>query len=102
MVNSTITNTTTATTGVPVTNIGTGIPSRLGNNPPPNNPEGLDPNVIALIQALGNVNLNLPPPSVIAQHRELNLVRPAKFSGTEAEDPNEWLDAYNRAAEANN
>ena len=33
--------------------------------------------------------------------RESNHVKPTEFGGTEAEDPNEWLEHYNRIAEAN-
>lgn len=86
-----------------MTNIGIGIPSGSENNPsnnlppnnlppnnpPSNNPRGLDPNMLTIINALGNINLNLSSPSVIAQHKELNLVRPVKFARTEIENPNE-------------
>jgi len=33
--------------------------------------------------------------------RELNHVKLTEFGGTEVEDPNEWLEHYNRIAEAN-
>ena len=33
--------------------------------------------------------------------RESNHVKPTEFGGTEVEDPNEWLERYNRIAEAN-
>jgi len=30
--------------------------------------------------------------------RESNHIKPTEFGGTEAEDPNEWLEWYNRIA----
>ncbi len=33
--------------------------------------------------------------------RESNHVKLIEFEGTEAEDPNEWLEWYNRIAKAN-
>src|SRR6266498_497581 len=68
-----------------------------GFNPlPGGNAEGLDLNVAALVNALTGVNLG-----VNHVDRELNHVKSAEFRGTEAEDPNEWLERYNRIAEAN-
>ncbi len=68
-----------------------------GFNPPlGGNAEGLDPNVAALVNALTGVNLG-----VNHIERESNHVKLTEFRGTEAEDPNEWLECYNRIAEAN-
>ncbi len=68
-----------------------------GFNPPPGgNAKGLDPNVVALVNALTGANLG-----VNHVERESNHVKPIEFGGTEAEDPNEWLKCYNRIAEAN-
>ena len=68
-----------------------------GFNPPPGgNAGGLDLNVTALINALAGANLE-----VNHIDRESNHVKPTEFGGTEAEDPNEWLERYNRIAEAN-
>src|SRR6266540_7357555 len=68
-----------------------------GFNPPPGgNTGGLDPNVAALVNALTGANLG-----VNHVERESNHVKPTEFGGTEAEDPNEWLERYNRIAEAN-
>src|SRR6266542_5326918 len=68
-----------------------------GFNPPPGGNVGrLDPNVTALINALAGTNLG-----VNHVDRESNHVKPTEFGGTEAEDPNEWLERYNRIAEAN-
>src|SRR6266542_2651024 len=68
-----------------------------GFNPlPGGNAEGLDPNVTALINALAGANLG-----VNHVDRESNHVKLTEFGGTEAEDPNEWLERYNRIAEAN-
>ncbi len=33
--------------------------------------------------------------------REGSFIKPAEFGGTETEDPNEWLEKFNRIAEAN-
>ena len=33
--------------------------------------------------------------------RELFLIRPMEFSEKETEDPNDWLERYNRIADAN-
>src|SRR6266498_3263478 len=57
---------------------------------------GLDSNVAALINALTGANLG-----VNNVERESNHVKLTEFGGTEAEDPNEWLERYNRIAEAN-
>src|SRR6266540_5153149 len=88
-----------------------------GNNPPPSplpppgfggglgrgfnpllegNAGGLDLNVAALVNALTEANLGI-------NHieRESNHIKPTEFGETEAEDPNEWLERYNRIAEAN-
>ena len=35
------------------------------------------------------------------QERELLLIRPTEFSGKETKDPNNWLERYNRIANAN-
>src|SRR6266542_2574083 len=68
-----------------------------GFNPPPGgNAGGLDPNVAALVNALTGANLG-----VNHVDRESNHVKPTEFGGTEVEDPNEWLERYNRIAEAN-
>ena len=93
--------TSTQPTGIPVTNVTTGQAggSGTGGNPPPP-PPGLDPNVQALIAALGGINWGAagthPTPE-----RELSLVRPTEFSGRETEDPNDCLERYNRIADAN-
>src|SRR6266498_1387063 len=68
-----------------------------GFNPPPRGNVGrLDPNVAALVNALIGANLGINHVD-----RESNHVKPTEFRGTEAEDPNEWLERYNRIAEAN-
>ncbi len=68
-----------------------------GFNPlPGGNVRGLDPNVTALVNALTGANLGI---SHI--ERESNHVKLIEFRGIEAEDPNEWLERYNRIAEAN-
>src|SRR6266540_4136148 len=60
------------------------------------NPGGLDPNVAALVNALTGMNIGggYAP-------REGSFVKPGEFGGTETEDPNEWLERFNRIAEAN-
>jgi len=60
------------------------------------NAEGLDPNVAALVNTLTGVNLG-------TNHveRKANHVKLIEFGGIEAEDPNEWLEHYNRIAEVN-
>ncbi len=68
-----------------------------GFNPSPGrNVEGLDPNVAALVNALIGANLGI-------NHieRESNHIKLTEFRRTEAEDPNEWLEWYNRIVEAN-
>jgi len=68
-----------------------------GFNPPPEgNAGGLDSNVAALVNALTGANLG-----VNHVERESNHVKLTEFGGTEAEDPNEWLERYNRIAKAN-
>src|SRR6266498_2200390 len=64
--------------------------------PPGGNAEGLDPNVAALVNALTGANLGIN-----YVDRESNHVKLTEFGRTEAEDPNEWLERYNRIAEAN-
>src|SRR6266498_2342705 len=58
---------------------------------PGGNAEELDLNVAALVNALTGVNLG-----VNHVKRESTHVKPTEFRGTEAEDPNEWLERYNR------
>src|SRR6266498_3816897 len=60
------------------------------------NPGGLDPNVAALVNVLTGMNIGggYAP-------REGSFVKPGEFGGTETEDPNEWLERFNRIAEAN-
>src|SRR6266508_610439 len=60
------------------------------------NPGGLDPNVAALVNTLTGMNIGggYAP-------REGSFVKPGEFGGTETEDPNEWLERFNRIAEAN-
>src|SRR6266498_2391322 len=59
-----------------------------GFNPPPEgNAGGLDSNVAALVNALTGANLGINHVD-----RESNHVKPTEFGGTEAEDPNEWLE----------
>src|SRR6266498_3545473 len=72
---------------------GPGGPPGGGGN---NNPGGLDPNVAALVNALTGMNIGggYAP-------REGSFVKPGEFGGTETEDPNEWLERFNRIAEAN-
>ena len=60
------------------------------------NARGLNSNVVALVNALTGANLGMNH-----VERESNHVKLTKFRGTEAEDPNEWLECYNRIAEAN-
>ncbi len=68
-----------------------------GFNPPPGeNAGGLDSNVAALVNTLTEANLG-----VNHVERESNHVKLTEFRGTEVEDPNEWLEYYNRIAEAN-
>ncbi len=72
-----------------------GLPGGRGN-PENNNPEGLDPNVIALVNALTGMNIGGE-----YAFREGSFIKPAEFEGTEMEDLNEWLERFNRIAEAN-
>jgi len=66
------------------------------NLPSEGNAGGLDLNVAALVNALTEANLGI-------NHidRESNHVKSTEFGRTEAEDPNEWLERYNRIVEAN-
>ncbi len=76
-----------------------GLEGRLGegfNLPLGGNARGLDPNVVALVNALTGANLGINH-----VERESNHIKPTEFEETEAEDPNEWLEHYNRIAEAN-
>src|SRR6266540_1057192 len=75
---------------------GPGGPPGGGNPANINNPGGLDPNVAALVNALTGMNIGggYAP-------REGSFVKPGEFGGTETEDPNEWLERFNRIAEAN-
>jgi len=66
------------------------------NSPPGGNARGLDSNVAALVNTLTGANLGIN-----YVDRELNHVKPTEFGGTEAENPNEWLERYNQIAEAN-
>ena len=68
-----------------------------GFNPPPGeNAGGLDPNVAALVNTLTEANLRINH-----VERESNHVKLTEFRETEAEDPNKWLERYNRIAEVN-
>ncbi len=68
-----------------------------GFNPPPGgNIGGLDLNVAALVNVLTGANIGINH-----VERESNHVKLTEFGGTEAEDLNEWLERYNRIAEAN-
>jgi len=68
-----------------------------GFNPlPGGNARRLDPNVAALVNVLTGANLGTN-----YVEKEANHVKPTEFRGTEVEDPNEWLEHYNRIAEAN-
>ncbi len=60
------------------------------------NPGGLDPNVAALVNALTGMNIRGGYAS-----REGSFVKPGEFGGTETEDPNEWLERFNRIVKAN-
>src|SRR6266508_3478343 len=73
-----------------------GPPGGPGGPPGGGNPGGLDPNVAALVNALTGMNIGggYAP-------REGSFVKPGEFGGTETEDPNEWLERFNRIAEAN-
>jgi len=56
------------------------------NLPSEGNARGLNPNVIALVNALIEANLEINH-----VERESNHVKPIKFGKIEAEDPNKWL-----------
>src|SRR6266508_4514452 len=73
-----------------------GGPPGGGGNPENNNLGGLDPNVATLVNALTGMNIGGGYTS-----REGSFVKPGEFGGTETEDPNEWLERFNRVAEAN-
>ena len=80
---------------LPLSEFGGGLGG--GFNPPPGgNVRGLDPNVAALVNVLTGANLGINH-----VERKSNHVKLTEFRGTEAEDPNEWLERYNRIAEAN-
>jgi len=66
------------------------------NLSPGGNTGGLNLNVVVLVNALIGANLEI-------NHieRESNHIKPMEFRRTETEDPNEWLECYNRIAEAN-
>jgi len=66
------------------------------NLPSEENAGGLDPNIAALVNTLTEANLEINHAK-----RESNHVKLTEFGETEAEDPNEWLERYNRIAEAN-
>ena len=66
------------------------------NSPLRENARGLNPNIAALVNALIEANLGIN-----YVERKFNYVKPTEFRGTEAEDPKEWLEHYNRIAEAN-
>jgi len=72
-----------------------------GFNPSPNNNNnslsgGLDPNVAVLVNALTGMNL-------IGRHylKERSIIKLIEFGGTEIEDPNKWLERFNRIAKTN-
>ncbi len=71
-----------------------------GGNPSPNNNNsllgGLDPNIAVLVNTLTGMNL-------MGGHypKKGNFIKPTEFERTEIEDPNEWLERFNRIAEAN-
>src|SRR6266542_3434796 len=76
---------------------GPGGPPGGGGNPGNiNNPGGLDPNIAALVNALTGMNIGRG-----YAPRKGSFVKPGEFGGTETEDPNEWLERFNRIAEAN-
>src|ERR1043166_2058336 len=77
--------------------------NRNNRNTRNNDYSNLDPNIAALANAvalLATNNSNSETGGTF-QH-ELNIVRPNKFSGKESEDPVEWIEQFNRAADANN
>ncbi len=80
---------------LPLSGFGGGLGE--GFNPSPEgNARGLDPNVAVLVNALTGANLGINH-----VERESNHIKLTEFEGTEAEDPNEWLEQYNRIAETN-
>src|SRR6266542_4260497 len=80
---------------LPLSGFGRGLEG--GFNPSPGgNAGGLNLNVAALINALTGANLRINQ-----VERESNHIKLTEFGGTEAEDPNEWLERYNRIAEVN-
>ena len=71
---------------LPLSGFGRGLGG--GFNPPPGrNAKGLDLNVVALVNTLTGANLE-----VNHVERESNHIKLIEFGGTEAEDPNEWLE----------
>src|ERR1044071_8289827 len=68
---------------------------------PVGNTRGLDPNVAALVAALGGINWGTGRATGNIPERELSFIRPTEFAGTESEDPNDWLERYNRIADTN-
>ncbi len=66
------------------------------NLPSGENPEGLDPNIIVLVNTLTEANLGINHVK-----RKSNHIKPTEFRETEAKDSNEWLEQYNRIVEAN-
>ncbi len=66
------------------------------NLPSGRNARGLNLNVVALVNVLTGVNLGM---NYIK--RESNHVKLTEFRRMEAEDSNEWLERYNKIAEAN-
>ncbi len=68
-----------------------------GFNPPlGKNLGGLDPNVAALVNVLIGANLGINHVK-----KESNHIKLTEFGEIEAEDPNKWLECYNRIAEVN-
>ncbi len=57
------------------------------NSPLGGNARGLDPNIVALVNALIEANLGINHVK-----RESNHVKPIEFRGIEAEDSNKWLE----------
>jgi len=73
-------------------NLGGGNLSLNNNNPS----GGLDPNVTALVNAL--IRMNLTEGHYL---REGSFIKLTEFGGTETEDPNEWLERFNKIVKAN-
>ena len=61
----------------------------------------LDPNVAALVAILGGINWGVKTAGRNLSERELSLIRPTEFAETKTEDPNDWLERYNKIADAN-